>query len=155
MHNGQKARVCFDVMRSCNNHQQSQDVQSFASWPLLLQQWILVNTTKTKGSLHCCKNLGCENLQSREDHNKVEMMYRIVDNLIEIPTSQYLAAKGVALKPALFFANILFYKCLKGTLLSICNLSLEKYGVPANANVAPTLDDFSLLVGAGILRSWP
>ena len=42
------------------------------------------------------QELVCEDLQSRRDQNKATLMYRIVNNLIEIPAGQYLTATGVA-----------------------------------------------------------
>ena len=41
-------------------------------------------------------NLGWEQLQIRRQQNKTVMMYRIVNNLVEIPANQYLTPTGVS-----------------------------------------------------------
>ena len=42
------------------------------------------------------QELGWEDLQSRREQKKVAMMYRIVNNLVEIPADQYLTAAGIS-----------------------------------------------------------
>ena len=42
------------------------------------------------------QELGWEDIQSRRDQNRTAMMYRIVNNLVEIPAGQYLNATGMA-----------------------------------------------------------
>ena len=42
------------------------------------------------------QEIGWEDLQSRREQNKVAMMYRIVNNLVEIPADQYLTATSVS-----------------------------------------------------------
>ena len=68
------------------------------------------------------QELGWEDLQSRRDHNKATMMYRIVNNLVEIPAEQYLIATyGRSNKriSSTIPAKTLFYQRLKGILLPI------------------------------------
>ena len=61
-------------------------------------------------------------LQSRQGQNTVTMMYRIMNNLVEIPSGQYLSEchghsnkRTSSRQPA----NILFYQHLRGILFSI------------------------------------
>ena len=42
------------------------------------------------------QDLGLEQLQTRCQQNKTEMIYRIVNNLVEIPVNQYLTPAGVS-----------------------------------------------------------
>ena len=42
------------------------------------------------------QDLGWEQLQTRRQQNKTVMMYRIVNNLVEIPANQYLTPTGVS-----------------------------------------------------------
>ena len=44
------------------------------------------------------QELGWEDLQSRRDQNKATMMYRVTNNLVEIPTDLYLITTCVATK---------------------------------------------------------
>ena len=51
---------------------------------------------RTSSVTSMLQELGWEDLQSRRGQNKVAMMYRIVNNLVELPTDQYLTAAGVS-----------------------------------------------------------
>ena len=51
---------------------------------------------RTSSVTSMLQELGWEDLQSRREQNKDAMMYRIVNNLVEIPAGQYLTAAGVS-----------------------------------------------------------
>ena len=51
---------------------------------------------RTSSVTSLLQELGWEDLKSRREQNKVEMMYRIVNNLVEIRADQYLTATGIS-----------------------------------------------------------
>ena len=51
---------------------------------------------RTSSVTSVLQELGWESLQSRREQNKVAMMYRIANNLVEIPADQLLTATGVS-----------------------------------------------------------
>ena len=51
---------------------------------------------RTNSVTSMLQELGWEDLKSRREQNKVAMMYRIFNNLVEIPADQYMAAAGLS-----------------------------------------------------------
>ena len=142
VHSSSTARACVDGMGPCNKVQHCHIGVCITS---VLQE------------------LGWEDLKSRRDQNKATMMYRIVNNLVEIPVGQSsdLNATGLPTRgqqqrflpihcsinayKGPFFPSGMIYLPVR-ILLSIWN------GLPSSVISAPTLEDFKLLVGAGIPR---
>ena len=80
------------------------------------------------------------------------MMFRIVNNLVEIPADQYLSVAGVSTKghQQRFLVPFCSINAYKGSFFpSAVHLWNS---LPASAISAPTMDDFKLLISAGIPR---
>ena len=86
VHSSSTTWICFDGMGPCNKIQHSQSAARFCYSEYL----------RTSSFTSMLQELGWEDLQSRRKQNKVAMMYRIVNNLVEIPADQYLTAAGVS-----------------------------------------------------------
>ena len=74
------------------------------------------------------------------------MMYRIVNNLVEIPADQYLTAAGVSTRghQQRFLVQYCSINAYKGSFFP------SAVRLPASAISVPTMDDFKILISAGI-----
>ena len=80
------------------------------------------------------------------------MMYQIVNNLVEIPADQYLTAAGVSTRghKQWFVLQYCSINAYKGSFF----LSAVRpwNSLPASAISAPTMNDFKILISAGISK---
>ena len=108
---------------------------------------------RTSSVTSMLQELGWEDLQSRLEQNKVAMMYRTVNNLVEIPADQYLTAAGVSTtghqqRLLVQYCSINAYK---GSFFSSAVRLWNS--LPASTISAPTMDDYKILISAGIPRT--
>ena len=99
---------------------------------------------RTSSVTFMIQNLGWEELQHRREQCKTNMMYRIVDDLIDIPAENYLTHSGGHgtrfLVP--YFVNAYKSSFFPST-IRLWN------SLPVSAVTAPSLDAFKGCVGAG------
>ena len=105
---------------------------------------------RTSNVTSMLQELGWEDLQSRREQNKVAMMYRIVNNLVEIPADQYLTAAGVSTRGHQQRFQVRCCSIRDGSFLPSAVRLWNS--LPASAISAPILDDFKILISAGIPR---
>ena len=98
------------------------------------------------------QELGYEDLKSRREQNKVAVVNRIVNNLVEIPADQYLTAAGVLTRghQQRFLVPYCSINAYKGSFFPSAVRLWNS--LPASAIPAPTMNDFKILISAGIPR---
>ena len=98
------------------------------------------------------QDLGWEQLQTRRQQNKTVMMYRIVNNLVEIPISQYLTPTGVSTRghQRRFFPYYCAVTAYKGSFFPSAIRLLN--ALPASTVSAQSIYDFKVLICADIPR---
>ena len=98
------------------------------------------------------QELGSEDLKSRREQKKVAMMYRIVNNFVEIPADQYLTATGVSTRghQQSFLVPYCSINAYKGSFFPSAVHFWNS--LPASAVSAPTTDVFKIAISAGIPR---
>ena len=143
------AQICVDGIGPCKKVQHFQIGVSTEA----CRRFCCRDYRQTSRVTSALQELGWEDLQSRRDQNKATMMYRNFNNFVEIPEGQYLNATGVATREhhQQFLPVYCSINAYKGSFFP-SKVRLWN-GLPANVISAPTLEDFKLLVGGGILRS--
>ena len=98
------------------------------------------------------QDLGWEQLQTRRQQNKTVMMYRIVNNLVEIPANQYLIPTGVSTRG--HQQRFLPYYCSVNAYQGSFFPSAIRLwnALPASTVSAQSIDDFKDLICADIPR---
>ena len=98
------------------------------------------------------QDLGWEQLQTRRQQNKTVMMYRIVNNLVEIPANQYLTPTGVSTRG--HQQRFLPYYCSVNAYQGSFFPSAIRLwnALPASTVSAQSIDDFKVLICADIPR---
>ena len=98
------------------------------------------------------QDLGWEQLQTRRQQNKTVMMYRIVNNLVEIPANQYLTPTGVSTRghQQRFLPYYCSVNAYQGPFFSSA-IRLWN-ALPASTVSAQSIDDFKVLICADIPR---
>ena len=98
------------------------------------------------------QDLGWEQLQTRRQQNKTVMMYRIVNNLVEIPANQYLTSTGVSTRG--HQQRFLPYYCSVNAYQGSFFPSAIRLwnALPASTVSAQSIDDFKVLICADIPR---
>ena len=98
------------------------------------------------------QDLGWEQLQTRRQQNKTVMMYRIVNNLVEIPANQYLTPTGVSTRghqqrfPPYYCSVNAYQGSFFPSAIRLWN------ALPASTVSAQSIDDFKVLICADIPR---
>ena len=108
--------------------------------------------SRTNSVSSMMQDLGWEELQTRCQQNKGVMMYRIVNNLIDIPTDQYLTAAGVSIRS---HQHRFLVRCcsVNAYKVSLFPSTIRPWNaLPDSILSAPSLDDFKVLVCADIQR---
>ena len=98
------------------------------------------------------QNLGCEELQHRRGQCKTIMMYRIVNDLIDIPAENYLTHSSTTTRGhgTGFLVHYCFVNAYKS---SFFPSTIQLWNsLPVSAVTAPSLDAFKGCVGAGLTR---
>ena len=111
-----------------------------------------MTTDTDEAAVSLLQELGWEDLQSRREQNKVAMIYRIVNNLFEIPADQYLTAAGVSTRghqQSFLVPNCSINACKGSFFPAVVRLWNS---LPASTISAPTTDDFKILISVGIPR---
>ena len=108
--------------------------------------------SRTSSVSSMMQDLGREELQIRCQQNKAVMIYRIVNNPVEIPTDQYLTAAGVSTRghQLRFLVRYCSANAYKSSYFPSTIRLLN--ALPASTVSAPSLDDFKVLVCADIQR---
>ena len=98
------------------------------------------------------QDLGWEQLQTRRQQNKTVMMYRMVNNLVEIPANQYLTPTGVSTRG--HQQRFLPYYCSVNAYQGSFFPSAIRLwnALPASTVSAQSIDDFKVLICADIPR---
>ena len=106
----------------------------------------------TSSVISVLQELDWEDLQSRREQNKVAMMYRIVNNLVEIPADQYVTAAGVSTRghQQRFLVQYCSINAYNGSFFPSAVCLWNR--LPASAISSPTMDDFKILIIASIPR---
>ena len=96
------------------------------------------------------QDLGWKQLQTRRQQNKTVMMYRIVNNFVEIPANQYLTLTGVSTRG--HQQRFLPYFCSVNAYHGSFFLSAIRLwnALPASTVSAQSIDDFKALICADI-----
>ena len=95
------------------------------------------------------QNLGWEDLKTRREQSKTIMMYRIVNNLIDIPAERYLTHTGTSTRGhesrfLVPYCSVVAYKS------SFFPSTIRLWNaLPVSMVTAPTLEAFKSCVGAG------
>ena len=140
--------ICFDGMGRCNKIQHSQSGVCTEACRQVLLQWLPPNQ---QCHFNAAKTwLGGPSIKARTE--KIRNIYRIVNDLVEIPADQYLTAAGVSTRghQQRFLVQYCSINAYKGSFfLSAVRLWNS---LPASAISAPTMDDFKILISVRIPR---
>ena len=102
-----------------------------------LPRFCCSNCRNPSSATSVLQEFGWEDLQSRPDQNKAAMIYRIVNNLVEIPAGQYLIATGTATREHhQHFLPIYCSISQQGTLLSINSPPPERSTCQSNISAS-------------------
>ena len=104
---------------------------------------------RTSSVTSMIQNLGWEELQYRREQCKTVMMYRIINNLVDIPAEKYLTHSGTSTRGhetrfLVPYCSVNAYKS------SFFPSTIRLWNsLPATAVTAPSLDAFKSCIGAG------